>query len=76
MGPFKGKVPVFARLWPGGVRVSVSFTTVAVRSAILATAGLLVILIKYFVIWLSQLFCTIILSFSFLFFWHLVCGNM
>jgi len=38
MGPFKGEVPVFARLWPGRVRVS--FTTGAVRSAILATAGL------------------------------------
>jgi len=35
MGPFKVEVPVFARLW-------VSFTTGAVRSAILATAGLLV----------------------------------
>ena len=42
MGPFKGEVPVFARLWPVGVRVAVSFTTGAVRSAILATAGLLV----------------------------------
>jgi len=48
MGPFKGQVPVFARLWPVRVRVSfttapVSFTTGAVRSAILATAGLLVL---------------------------------
>ena len=42
MGPFKGEVPAFARLWPGGVRVRVSFTAGAVRSAILATAGLLV----------------------------------
>ena len=42
MGPFKGKVPVFARLWPVMVMVRVSFTTGAVRSAILATAGLLV----------------------------------
>ena len=33
---------VFARLWPVGVRVRVSFTTEAVRSAILASAGLLV----------------------------------
>jgi len=55
VGPFKGEVPVFARLWPirpswhaprrhFRVRVRVSFTTGAVRSAILATAGLLVIL--------------------------------
>ena len=42
MGPFKGEVTVFARLWPVRVSVRVSFTTVAVRSAILATAGLLV----------------------------------
>jgi len=42
MGPFKGEVPVFARLWPSRVRVRVSFTTGAVRSAILATAVLLV----------------------------------
>ena len=42
MGPFKGEVPVFARLWP--VRVMVSFMTGAVWSAILATAGLLVLL--------------------------------
>ena len=34
-------MPVFARLWP--VRVWVSFTTGAVRSALLATAGLLVL---------------------------------
>jgi len=40
MGPFKREVPVFARLWP--VKVRVSFTTGAVRSAILETAGLLV----------------------------------
>jgi len=40
MGPFKGEVPVFAKLWP--VRVRVSFTTGAVWSAILVTAGLLV----------------------------------
>ena len=31
-GPFKGKMPVFARLWP--VRVRVRFTTGAVRSDI------------------------------------------
>ena len=42
MGPFKEEVPVFARLWPIRVRVRVSFTTGVVRSAILATAGLLV----------------------------------
>jgi len=42
MGPFKGEVPVFARLWPVRVRVRVSFTTGAVRSAVLATAALLV----------------------------------
>ena len=35
-------MPVFARLWPVEVRVRVSFTTGTVRSAILATAGLLV----------------------------------
>ena len=38
---FNGEVPVFARLWP--VRVRVSFMTGAVWSAILATAGLLVL---------------------------------
>ena len=43
MGPFKGEVPVFAKLWP--VRVGVSFTTGAVHLAILATAGLLVVLL-------------------------------
>jgi len=42
MGPFKGEVPVFARLWPVKFRDRVSFTTGAVRLAILATAGLLV----------------------------------
>ena len=42
MGPFKGKVPVFVRLWPVRVRIRVSFTTGAAQSAILATAGLLV----------------------------------
>ena len=42
MGPFKGEVHVFARLCPVRVRVRVSFTTGAVRSAILATAKLLV----------------------------------
>jgi len=44
MGPFKGEMPVFARLWPVRVRVRVrvSFTTGAVWSAILATVGLLV----------------------------------
>ena len=42
MGPFKrGGFPFFARLWP--VRVGVSFTIEAVRSDILATAGLLVL---------------------------------
>jgi len=41
MCQFKGEVPVFARLWP----VRDSFTTGAVRSAILATAGLLVRLV-------------------------------
>ena len=43
MGPFKGEVPVFVLLWPGRVRVRVRITTGAVRSAILATAGLLVV---------------------------------
>jgi len=43
MGQFKGEVPVFARLWPVRVRVRVSFTTGAVRSAILVTAWLLVL---------------------------------
>jgi len=47
MAPFKGEVPVFARLWPVRVKLRVSFTTGAVRSAILATAGLLVILLIY-----------------------------
>jgi len=42
MDLFKGEVPVFARLWPVRVRVRVSFMTGAVRSAILATAWLLV----------------------------------
>jgi len=44
MGQFTGKVPVFARLWSVRVmvRVGVSFMTGAVRSAVLATAGLLV----------------------------------
>ena len=44
MGPFKGEVPVFARLWHISVRVRVgpSFMTRAVGSAILAIAGLLV----------------------------------
>jgi len=41
MGPFKQEVPVFARLWLVRVWVRVSFTTGAVRSAILATAGFL-----------------------------------
>ena len=36
-------MPVFA-IWPVSVRVMISFTTGAVRSAILATAGLLVLL--------------------------------
>ena len=44
IGPFKGEVPVFARLWP--VRVRVSFTIGAVQSAILAIAGLLVLTIR------------------------------
>ena len=42
MGPFKGEVPAFARLWPVRVRVRVSFTTGTVELAIIATAGLLV----------------------------------
>ena len=42
MGPFKAEGPVFARLRPVRVRVTVSFTTGAVRLAILTTAGLLV----------------------------------
>jgi len=42
MGPFKGEVLVFARLWSIRVRVRVSFTTGVVQSAILAIAGLLV----------------------------------
>jgi len=37
VGPFKGEVPVFARLSP--VRVRVSFTTWAVRSAIQKQLG-------------------------------------
>jgi len=43
MGRLRGSA-CFARLWPVRVRVriSVSFTTTAVRSSILATAGLLV----------------------------------
>jgi len=44
-GSVKGEIPVFARLWPVRVRVRVSFTTGALRSAILATAGLLVLVI-------------------------------
>jgi len=43
MGPFKGEVPFFARLWLVGVRVKVSFTTGAVWSAILPTVWLLVL---------------------------------
>ena len=39
-------MPVFARLWPGRVRVKVSFKTGAVLSAILATAGLPVYIIE------------------------------
>jgi len=31
MGPFKGEVPVVARLWPVRVKVRVSFTTGTVR---------------------------------------------
>ena len=46
MGLFKGQVPVFARLWPVRIRVRVRFTTGAVRSAILATAGLLVCIVN------------------------------
>jgi len=42
MGPFKGEVPVFARLWPVRIKARVSFTTGAVQSAILSTAGHLV----------------------------------
>jgi len=43
MDRFEAEVPVFARLWPVRVKVRVCFTTGAVRSAILATAGLLVL---------------------------------
>ena len=46
-------MPVFARLWPVRVRVGVSFTTGAVRSAIRPTSGLLVT---------SATLCTAILS--------------
>ena len=42
MGPFKGEVSGFSRLWPVRVRVRAYFTTGATRLAILATAGLLV----------------------------------
>jgi len=42
VGLFKGEMPVFVRLWPVRVRVGVRLTIGAVRSAILATAGLLV----------------------------------
>ena len=58
MGPFMGELPVFCQIiarsatWraprrhlsrgTGNIRVKVSFTTAAVWSAILATAGLLV----------------------------------
>ena len=44
MGPFKVEVHVFARLCPIRPPLRVSFMTGAVRSAILATAGLLVVL--------------------------------
>jgi len=44
VGLFKGEVPVFARLWPIWVRVRVRFMTGAVWLAILATAGLLVLI--------------------------------
>jgi len=47
MGPFNGEVPVFARMWPTRASVRVGFTTVAVWSAILATAGLLVCYTEY-----------------------------
>jgi len=61
MGPFKGKVPVFARLWPVRVSIRVSFTTVVVWSAILATAGLLVICLLAYpenhMAKLCQIFC-------------------
>jgi len=48
MGPFKGEMPVFARLWPVRVRVKVrvSFMTGAWRSAILATAVLFVTILS------------------------------
>jgi len=55
MGLFKGEVPVFARLWPVRVRVRVSFTTGAVQSAVLATAGLLVLAVTTYCV-LSLLF--------------------
>ena len=43
-------MPVFARLWPVRVRVRVSFTTGAVWSAILATAGLFVVTYRLLVV--------------------------
>ena len=48
IGPFKGEVPVFARLWPVRPpwRAPRRRLTLAVRSDILATAGLLVCLDK------------------------------
>ena len=45
MGLLRGKVPFFVRLWPIRVKVRVSFTNGAVRSAILATAWLLVVFV-------------------------------
>jgi len=61
VGLFKEKVPVFARLWPIRVTVRVSFTTGVVWSAILATAGLLVICLlaypKNYMAKLCQIFC-------------------
>jgi len=50
MDPFKQEVPVVARLWPLRVRVRVSFTTGTIRSAIVATAGLLVLIVIVLVI--------------------------
>jgi len=47
MGPFKGEMPVFARVWPVRVKVRVIFITGAVLSAILATAGCLLVMAMF-----------------------------
>jgi len=44
MGPSKGEVTVFARVWPVRIRLRVSFTTGTIRSASIATAVLLVLI--------------------------------